>query len=307
MQEYDLTVIIVNWNSGKYLQNCVKSIENSKLYNYSYEIIIIDNCSSDNSLSLIEKKKNVILIKNSKNVGFGKACNQGVSVSNSDIILFLNPDVLFADNILFNSVNFYKKSDYAVLGIKQIDENGIVNRTCARNPNIKNILNQSLGLSNINSKIFLSYKMSDWNHLKTKEVDHVIGSFYLISKEIFKCVGGFDEDFFLYYEDYDLSLKIRKLNKKIIFWADEFIVHKGGASSEQILAKRLFFSQKSKLIFFKKHFSLFDYAIIFFIIVFLEFFVRLIKAVFTLRFKEIIELFVAYFLLLKSFFERHEN
>lgn len=302
MNKKTISIIIVNWNSGKYLQKCVDAIENSNFHNYTYEIIIIDNYSTDNSLLFANEKENLIIIKNNKNIGFGKACNQGVSASNSELILFLNPDVLFSNEIIYKSVKFYKKSDYAVLGIKQVNESGIVSRTCARKPKLINILYQSLGLSNINSKLFHSYKMSDWEHNETKEVDHVIGSFYLISKELFYSVGGFDEDFFLYYEDYDLSLRIRNENRKIIFWADEFIVHKGGASSQQILAKRLFFSQRSKLIFFKKHFSLFNYVIIFFIIFLLEFFVRFIKSIFTFKFKEINELFSAYFMLMKSFF-----
>jgi len=302
MQNYDLSIIIVNWNSGKYLQKCITSIKNSRFYNYTYEIIIIDNCSTDNSLSLINEDNNIIIINNDKNLGFGKACNQGVAVSNSELILFLNPDVLFYDEILYKSIKFYKKSNSAVLGIKQVNEDGVISRTCARKPKVINVLNQSLGLSNINSKLFHSYKMSEWEHNETKEVDHVIGSFYLMSKELFFSVGGFDEGFFLYYEDYDLSLKIRNENRKIIFWADEFIVHKGGASSQQILAKRLFFSQRSKLIFFKKHFSLFNYLITFFIIVFLEFFVRFVKATLTFKFKEMSEVFSAYFMLIKSFF-----
>jgi GT2 family glycosyltransferase len=307
MNKYDLSVIIVNWNSGTYLKKCLKSILDSDFCNFRIEVIVIDNNSSDNSLDLIEDIHTINLIRNPKNLGFGAACNQGVESSEAEYILFLNPDVVISKDVLCHSLQFIKNNIYTVIGIKQIDDFGKTTRTCARKPRLAHAINQSLGLSNLSPSVFKSYKMTDWNHEESSEVDHVIGSFYLISRKVFNEIKGFDENFFLYYEDYDLSTRLRNIGKKIFYWADEYIYHKGGGSSQNILAKRLFLSQKSKLLFFKKHFSLFKFFIYFFFLFFIEFFIRILASMFKLKLKELPEIIKAYSMLIKSFKKKNTN
>jgi len=299
MNNQNLDIIIVNWNSGELLLNCINSILINNSCKFNINIIIVDNNSSDNSLDKIPTNKNIKIIRLENNIGFGGACNIGVESCTSELILFLNPDVIVPENVLCKTISFFNKNKYSVIGIKQINQNNIIARTCARKPTLVNVFNHSTGLYKIN-KLFKSYKMTDWDHSNSSEVEHVIGSFYLMLKQDFLIAKGFDERFFLYYEDFDLSLKIRSLNKKIYYWTDEFVYHEGGGTTKNILDKRLYLSQKSKLLFFKKHFSTFKYILIFIVIVFFEFLIRLFLSIILFRFKQSNQIIKAYKMLYNS-------
>jgi GT2 family glycosyltransferase len=294
-----LDIIIVNWNSGDYLFECLSSINNSNNEDINLQnVVIVDNASSDNSLSKIDNfDLPTKVIHNKVNLGFGKACNIGAAESTADFLLMLNPDSKIFDKSLSCPVRFLTQetnSNIGIVGIKIIDDNNNVSRNCARFPSAINIINYSLGLDKLFPKLFLTHFMSEWDHLDSCEVDQVMGSFLLIRGEVFKKLKGYDERFFVYYEDLDLSLRAKLNGYKSYYLSTCQIYHKGGGVSDQVKAKRLFYSQDSKLQYSKKHFRFSQYIIISFFVLFIEPVTRVIFSSIRGSFLSIGEILLAY-------------
>lgn len=273
-------IVIVNWNSGDQLKDCVESVMKSSFDNSTLKkVIVVDNDSKDDSIELAERLNfdKLKIIKNKDNLGFGKACNSGVKNSQSDFILFLNPDAMVYEDTfhkLFDYIEKNDNSDVVVYGVQLIGDDGKVQRTCARFPNLLNFLVKVLGLNKLNSKYFETYHLEEWNHNETKQIDHVIGAFYLIKREIFNSINGFDERYFVYFEDLDLSKRVHDSGYKTMYISEIQAYHKGGGTSEQVKALRFFYSTRSSLIYSFKHLGIFKSIIFMFFVYFIEPFTR---------------------------------
>jgi GT2 family glycosyltransferase len=112
--------------------------------------------------------------------------------------------------------------------------------------------------------------MDDWDHKTTSIVDHVIGAFYLIRKSVFNTLHGFDDRFFVYLEDLDLSLRAHKSGWRIVYLANAQAFHSGGGTSQQVKALRLFYALRSKIFYGFKHFSPFQAWLLFFVSIWVE-------------------------------------
>ena len=142
MEKSNIDIIIVNWNAGEMLHACVQSVLSNKSDNLNINVIIVDNNSSDNSITLLPIINSIQIIKNSSNTGFAAACNQGYSISKSDFVLLLNPDTILPPNTLYDCIEFIKNhSEIAILGVKQYFDTNQVMKTCSRFPNFKNLSN----------------------------------------------------------------------------------------------------------------------------------------------------------------------
>lgn len=256
----DLDIIIVNWNSGIQLRDCLLSIREHGA-DQVRQVVVVDNASVDHSLNAIECVAHPVptrVIHNTENKGFARACNQGAELSQSKYLLFLNPDARLLNSSLSAPLAFLNQKEHSnvgICGIQLIDENGHVSRTCARYPSVGMFAVQALGLSKLSRLKSLSHHMDEWDHGSTCEVDHVIGAFYWIRRSLFESLGGFDERFFVYLEDLDLSLRARQAGWKSVFLAEAQAFHAGGGTSEQVKALRLFYSLRSRLQYGFKHFS----------------------------------------------------
>lgn len=273
-------IVIVNWNSGDQLKDCVESVMKSSFDNSTLnKVIVVDNNSRDASIELVEKLnfEKLEIIKNKDNLGFGKACNIGAKDSLSDFILFLNPDAMVYEDTfkkLFDSIEQNNVADIAVFGVQLIGDDGKVQRTCARFPKLRNFLVRVMGLNKINQEFFKSFSMEYWNHNETKIVDQVMGAFFLITKDIFEQLNGFDERFFVYYEELDLSKRVHDSGYKTMYISEIQAYHKGGGTSEQVKALRFFYSTRSSLIYSFKHLGIFKSIIFMFFVYFIEPFTR---------------------------------
>jgi GT2 family glycosyltransferase len=222
-------IVIVNWNSGAQLIECLDSIELFHA-NFVSRVVIVDNASSDNSLP--EKSYlgfPVEIIKNSTNTGFSRACNVGARICHSELILFLNPDTkLYADTLSL-SIQFFNNdlnSEIGVLGVKSIGSKpNEVNRHCARFPTPSMYFYHSTGLANFFPKFFSRVHLADFDHLTNRAVDHVIGAYYMMRRSLFDYLGGFDERYFVYIEDLDFSLRVKQSGKVVYYLADAAIFH----------------------------------------------------------------------------------
>jgi hypothetical protein len=258
-----INIIIVNWNAGKQLADCINSI-NQYHDNLVESIIIVDNASEDDSITSLLKetsssKTPIEVIRNNKNKGFGAACNQGATLATADYLLFLNPDTLLFENSLTIPYQFMlnpENEKTGICGIQLIEESGKVSRSCARFPTPLLFFLHSLGLNKIKYLHKYDMHMHNWAHDSTQIVDHVIGAFFLVHKELFNKLNGFDERYFVYLEDIDFSLRMKtQLGLLSIYLTDAQAFHKGGGTSSQVKAHRLFYSLRSRMLYAFKHFS----------------------------------------------------
>ena len=282
-------VVIVNWNSGSLIVDCLNSLLDcgDEISN----IILVDNASTDGSYELIVKNyRNVIFVSNKKNFGFAKACNIGAALAQNEYILFLNPDTKVFRGSISKSLFFMQQPEnYSIgaVGIKLRDGTGKVARSSCRFPAISSLVCHSVGLDRLLPRT--GYLMNDWDHMDSRNVDHVIGAFYLIRRRIFEKLNGFDERFFVYLEDLDLSLRIRNLGYKVFYLSEAEAYHVGGGTSSRVKALRLFYSLRSRLIYANKHFPPLGRVPIFAATLFVEPFIRIFSSALNLKFLESVE------------------
>ncbi len=292
-----LNIIIVNWNAGNALSSCIKSVLKSELDRTRYHIFIVDNDSSDNSLENIAGlTHNLTLIRNERNMGFGRACNIVLKNYSSEFVLLLNPDVTVNQRSITDSIRFLENhNDITAIGVKNFNLEGKIVPSCARFPSACRFLNDIFGLSKVAPKVFTPGTiMSDWDHLESKEVDHVIGAYMMFRYEDVSRTGFFDEDFFLYMEDVDLSLRIKQNGGKIFYNADINIVHEGGGTTKGIKDKSLFYSLQSRIIFCRKHFMNYQVVLIALFSSIFEPSIRIFRSLIFLQFKDVLTIYKAY-------------
>jgi GT2 family glycosyltransferase len=247
-----LDIVIVNWNSGTQLRRCLESVARTSQHGLALRrVSVVDNASSDHSADgLDDLPLPLSYIRNDTNRGFAAACNQAAQGSTATYLLFLNPDTILARDSLATPTQFLEQpanSTVGIVGVQLRDENGVVARSCARFLTPGMIVRGMLG--------FPSLFMTDWDHQDTREVDHVTGAFFLVRREVFQSLHGFDERFFVYLEDLDFSLRARRAGWRSYFLATASAYHRGGGTSEQIKARRLFYALRSRVLYAYKHFS----------------------------------------------------
>jgi GT2 family glycosyltransferase len=255
-----LDIIIINWNSGNQLRCCLNSIRNADRENMTIErVVVVDNASTDDSAKEFDDFSLPLCLKrNHVNRGFAAACNQGARSSKADYLLFLNPDVCLLRDSLTKPVKFMERMENekaGILGIQLLDDKGQVSRTCSHFPTPGGLILKTFGLDLLFPDIFPIYFMNEWDHRKNRDVDHVMGAFFLMRRSLFQRLGGFDERFFVYFEDMDISYRASKAGWRSIYLAEAQAYHSGGGTSRQIKDKRLFYIQKSKIQYAYKHFS----------------------------------------------------
>jgi len=256
-----IDIIIVNWNAGEQLHACLQSIKSASTSGFRVDrVVVVDNGSNDGSLIGIESLSLPIkIIRNSINRGFGAACNQGAEDCESQYVLFLNPVTILYESSLVVPLTFMNdeaNKNVGICGIQLVDENRHITRTCARFPNFARFAAQSIGISKIPGFTGSAVHMADWDHSSNNSVDHVIGAFYLIRRSVFETLKGFDERFFVYLEDIDLSYRANELGWQVMYLTGAQAFHAGGGTSRAVLARRLFYSLRSRLLFGFKHFPL---------------------------------------------------
>lgn len=256
-----ISVIVVSWNSHDDIKRLLAQLDSPSAEGI-LEVILLDNNSEHESKTAFQSLSTRYIsnkkIFNRENLGFAKACNLGVKASVGDIVLFLNPDTKVDVDTVIEAANRTRNSqDYQILGVQQISDIGVT-RTCCRPLSRWNSLLSCSGLNKIFKHVLKGFEMIEWDHLSSRYVGHVIGAFYVMKKSSFQTLNGFDEDFFLYYEDLDLSARALKAGMKIYYDASLKIYHKGGGSSEKVGVRRIGFSVTSRDKMIVKHFGHFQ-------------------------------------------------
>jgi len=244
-----LSVIILNYNVRYFLELCLQSVETA-IQNIDAEIIVLDNNSQDKSCTMVKAKfPKVKLIENKNNYGFSKGNNIGVAQAKGEYVCILNPDTVVGENTFKTLLQFAKtKHNLGIVGCKLIDGNGEFLPESKRNvPITKVAIQKALG----NSQHYYA------NQLSKNEIGKVpiyVGAFMLIKRDVYKAVNGFDEDYFMYGEDIDLSYKIIKAGYQSYYYGEISAIHYKGESTlkNKTYAKRFYGAMQ---IFYKKHFK----------------------------------------------------
>jgi len=261
-----LSIIILNYKKKELTLKCIDSLIlnfDKELSQGEIEVIIVDNNSLDDSVSSIGKfiesknKKNISLINNSSNAGFGGGCNLGASKAKGDILLFLNNDTVIKDKSILKMANYMQENRNAsILGGALVNPDGSEQSSSGKffsplNTSLYLLGLQKLGLVNSNPKTI-------------SEVDWVKGALFMIRKNVLEKLNGFDEKIFMYTEDMELCLRAKKAGFKTYFFTDTRIIHLDQGSSDRTFA--IINIYKNLLYFFKKHKSNSEYKFIKFIL-----------------------------------------
>ena len=247
----DVSIVIVNYNTCNLLADCLET-----LYRFTrdvvFEVIVVDNASTDGSESYIRKHyPEVVWINSGENLGFGRANNLGVRQAKGEYLFFLNSDTLLQNNAVGNLLNYARSGkcdDIGVLGCWLLDREGLPNNAFGFFPNVKNEMKYLLG----------KYPRPDSNMIsKEKDVDYITGADMFMRKTLFDRMGGFDSNIFMYYEETDLQYRIAKegLVRRII--PGPQIVHLEGGSFDDkgLTVKRFMMAPHRYNYYLSKHFS----------------------------------------------------
>jgi len=232
-----LSIIIVSWNCLGYLTKCLNSILSSSI-SFPLEIIIIDNASSDGTVEVIKSAYPLIkLIANQSNLGFPRACNQGLKASAGSFLLLLNPDTELHPETLEKSINFLERHpEIGLMGVKIKRPDGRIQLHGGRAfPSLFSLLSNSLGLDRAfpSLKIFSSPDLTFWDHSSSQEVDMISGTFMLFPRQVYEELGGLDERLPLFFEDMEYCWRVKQSGRKIYYLAETEIIHHSGISSTQ--------------------------------------------------------------------------
>lgn len=270
-----LSIILLSYNTRDMTKDCLAHLASALENQQSkIEIIVIDNASRDKSVEMIRdfkkahKKLDLTLITNTKNVGFGAGNNEGLAVTRSKYILFLNSDIMVRD-LEFDDLIYYmnKNPEVGVLTVRVLLPDGSVDPGSHRGfPTIWRSFTYFTGLEKLFSrfpkltKFFGGYHLTHLDMETIHEIDSPNGAFYLTRKSILDAIGGFDTSFFMYGEDLDLSYRIKRAGYKIVYYPLFSVLHlkyksglKRGTKSTESATKQHFY--EAMKIFYDKHFG----------------------------------------------------
>lgn len=235
----ELSIIIVNWNTRDLLRNCLHSVYET-VTGLSYEIIVVDNASTDGSVEMLEKEFPwVNRIVNRQNRGFGAANNQAFAVMKGRYALLLNTDTIVTPEAVSKLWQFMETHQEAgIVGGQLLNADGSKQNSVASFPNL---LTLSLNMSLLEYLFPRKYPSKRYSHAAPIEVDSVIGACMMVRKEALDQAGFFDERYFFFFEETDLARSMRLRGWKIYHVPDAFIYHLQGQSIGQTAKSRIEF------------------------------------------------------------------
>jgi GT2 family glycosyltransferase len=254
-----VSIIIVNYNVKYFLEQCLNSVLRAT-ETIEAEVFVVDNNSTDGSLPYLEPKfPTVHFIANEHNEGFAKANNKALQYCNGNYILYLNPDTIICENCIQRCVQFFESNaDCGGLGIRMIDGSGnFLPESKRAFPSPRASFFKLTGLAKLfpQSKLFNQYALGHLDEFKNHEVDVLAGAFLMSRRHIIEACKGFDEIFFMYGEDIDLSYRIQKAGYKNYYLSDVSIIHFKGESLKKGSSNHVKMFYGAMSTFVLKHFG----------------------------------------------------
>jgi len=248
-----ISIIILSWNTKELLKRCLRSIYSGytiDTHRYKVEIIIVDNGSTDGSREMVRSGQWLVahqslvtfrLIENQQNLGFAKGNNQGIKVASGELIMILNSDTIVQKGAIEKLASFINHhNDVAAISPLLLNDDGSIQKDPCylRFPSpLTSFLYYNKFLKRLTFKFFPSLLLSKTDFTKPTEVDQLPGAAMMVRKKILDEVGGFDEKFPIYFEDVDLSFRIRRVGYKLLVVPDAKVIHLGRKSIEPVIEK----------------------------------------------------------------------
>ena len=251
-------IVIVNWNTRDYLRHCLESIALTDRGDVRLvRVTVVDNASTDGSATDLEDRGLPLeVVRNRRNIGFAAACNQGAAGSEADYLLFLNPDTRLFSDTLGVVTTFMDGEQAATIGIcggQVLDPAGGPAISCARFPTLPIVVGKMTRLSAVLPRVFPSHHLTPAETCQSGFVDQIIGAFFLVRRDLFTRLNGFDTRYFLYYEEVDFTRRALEAGYRSYFVKQARILHSGSISAGQVRDLRLYHSLRSRQLYARRH------------------------------------------------------
>jgi len=247
-----LSVIIVTWNSAADIDACIDSIN----YGEEFEVIVVDNASTDATPGLLRQHHHLKLVENQRNRGYAAANNQGIKLATGEYVLLLNPDTrveLGALDVLSRYLD--EHDDIGAVAPRLVSPDGSTQFSIRSFPTSASLFWELIGLARLfpESRLFGRWKMKYFDYERTAEVEQPMASCLMVRRSVLEQLGGMDERFPMFYNDVDLSRRLADACWKTVYLPDARVVHRHGASTKQVRAKMIRESHRSAFRYLRKH------------------------------------------------------
>ena len=255
---YDLSIIIVNWNTRDDLGRCLESLQEARA-RLAMEVLVVDNGSRDGSPRMVRRRFPwARLIATGRNLGFARGNNVGFAAATGRFVLLLNPDTIVHDDALEQMVRYAQAHPrVGLLGPMLLNSDGSLQPSCRRFPTVAALVfrNTLLGQWLPRNRFAQSYLMEDWNHREPRGVDWLSGACLLARAELVQQLGGLDERYFMYVEDMDWGLRAHRAGWEVVYLPSARVTHAVGRSSDQRPAAMVKAHHQSMYLYVRKHYG----------------------------------------------------
>lgn len=250
------TFAVVNWNTADMLDRCLASIYQEGA-GYEIEVLVADNASRDGSADLVEARyPQATLVRNDENLGFARGHQALFERSRGRYHILVNSDVRLQPGCLTRIEERMRADErIGVLGCRLLRDDGTIQQCCRRFPTLWYQAIEASGIGRLfpGSGWLNAYRMGDFDHTTSREVDQVMGSFFLVRRSLIDAIGTLDTAFFMYYEEVDYCLRCRRAGYKVYYEAAAAVVHEGGGSSKLVRVATVRRTVRSMHHYFRKH------------------------------------------------------
>ncbi|MGO4961221.1 glycosyltransferase family 2 protein [Jeotgalibaca porci] len=259
MKQTKISYIIVTWNNEDIIQECLDTL--LEFSSYDNEVIVIDNNSQDNTCLLIKERygTKVNLIEAGENLGFSKANNTGLEVASGDYIFYVNPDVIFIEDIVSPMISLLENNpEIGIVSPKLLNLDKTYQVSSCNFPSFSKVIWDDCHLYNFLPKSMqMKYAQAQYKGSENRYVDWTYGAAHFCRHEDVKKTGGYPEGYFMYGEDTEFCMQfLSKLNKKTYYLGTSSLIHIGGYSEKQVInSKKIVYGTKAALYFVNKYYK----------------------------------------------------
>ena len=247
----DISIAIVTFNNERTIKKCIKSILKYMDSKFTYKLYVIDNHSSDNTLAIVQCiSDKIIIIRSEKNIGFGAGHNKLLDILESRYHLVVNPDIVIENNCITEMTEFmdYNKNIGLLSPLIKYPD-GSIQYLCKRNPTFADLF-----IRLVLPKFFIKrqqyFEMRETGYNREFEIEYATGCFMFFRTEIFKKLKGFDEHFFLYLEDADITRRVNEISRTV-FYPHNYVIHEWQRGTHKI-PKLMWLDVQSAFYYFRK-------------------------------------------------------
>ncbi len=257
MTDPTLSIVVLSWNTKDLTLACLRALHRERP-EFSREVIVVDNGSEDGSADAIaEEFPEVVLRRNQGNEGYSRGNNQGAKLARGRYLCMLNSDTEVQPGAVDELLRFLTEhDDYGAVAPKLVNPDGSMQRACKRFPGILTALcfDSFWGSFPPGSWVQSRYLMKDFDHLHSRDVDQPPGACFMIPTELYRELGGLDEELWLFYNDVDICRKIHGAGKKIRYHCEAEVMHHEGASTKTF-GKFVVIWYRNRMSYYRKHYG----------------------------------------------------